>query len=62
MKTMTHLIDTENYSLETMVQHAFNYEVQNKLQISLNQDDPEIQAVLSYMKRRIEEIAKKYGK
>ena len=51
---------TENYSLETMARYAFNYEVQNKLLINPNQDDPEIQAVIRYMEARIAEISKKY--
>jgi hypothetical protein len=51
---------TESYSLETMVRYAFTYEVQNKLLIGLNQNDPEIQAVIRYMEARISEIAKKY--
>ena len=51
---------TENYSLETMARYAFNYEVQNKLLINPNQDDPEIQAVIRYMESRIAEISKKY--
>jgi|APCry1669188910_1035180.scaffolds.fasta_scaffold765787_1 hypothetical protein len=50
----------DNYSLEIMVRYAFDYEVQNKLQLNQNQNDPEIQAIIRYMKRRIEEIAKKY--
>ena len=51
---------TENYSLETMARYAFTYEVQNKLQISPNRNDPEIQAVIRYLEARIAEIAKKY--
>ena len=51
---------TENYSLETMARYAFTYEVQNKLLIGLNQDDPELQTVIRYMEARIAEIAKKY--
>jgi hypothetical protein len=50
----------DNYSLEIMVRYAFEYEVQNKLLLNQNQNDPEIQAIIRYMKRRIEEIAKKY--
>jgi len=48
------------YSLEIMVRYAFDYEVQNKLQLNQNQNDPEIQAVIRYMKQRIQEIAQKY--
>ena len=60
MQTAVQPAITENYSLETMVRYAFSYEVQNKLQIQPNQNDPEIQAVLRYMQRRIDEIAQKY--
>jgi len=51
---------TDNYSLETMIRYAFNYEVQNTLQTKPNQSDPELKTVIEYMQRRIDEIAKKY--
>jgi hypothetical protein len=60
MQTVVQSSSNENYSLEIMVRYAFNHEIQNKLQICPNQNDPEIQTVLSYMQRRIDEIAKKY--
>jgi len=60
MQTVVQSSSNENYSLEIMVRYAFNHEIQNKLRICPNQNDPEIQTVLSYMQRRIDEIAKKY--
>jgi hypothetical protein len=60
MQTVAQSNTTENYSLETLVRYAFHYEVQNKLQLCSNHDDPEIQTVIRYMEARIAEIAQKY--
>ena len=48
-----------NYSVEIMVRYAFDYEVKN-IQLQPNQNDPELQTVLAYMQRRIDEIVQKY--
>jgi hypothetical protein len=60
MQAQSTTTTSDNYSLETMVRYAFHYEVQNVLQLKPNQNDPEIQTVIQYMQRRIEEITQKY--
>lgn len=54
-------IETNNYSLETMVRYAFFYEIQNRLSLNPDlQNDPKLQAALEYMESRVQEITKKY--
>ena len=60
MQSVVQAKTNDNYSLEIMVRYAFDYEVQNKIRLKPNQNDPELQAVYAYMKRRIEEISQKY--
>ena len=60
---MQSVVDTkhvDSHSLEIMVRHVFDYEIQNKIRTKPNQNDLEIQTVLRYMQNRIDEISKKY--
>jgi hypothetical protein len=52
-----------NYSLDTMIRYAFDYELNNLLRISdkeLPEDADARQKIISYMERRISEITKQY--
>jgi len=52
-----------NYSLDTMIRYAFDYELNNLLRIPDKElpEDAEIrQKIISYMERRISEITKQY--
>ena len=52
-----------NYSLDTMIRYAFDYELNNLLKIPDKElpEDAEIrQKIISYMERRISEITKQY--
>ena len=52
-----------NYSLDTMIRYAFDYELNNLLKIpgkELPEDADARQKIISYMERRISEITKQY--
>jgi hypothetical protein len=52
-----------NYSLDTMIRYAFDYELNNLLRIpdkELPEDADARQKIISYMERRISEITKQY--
>ena len=52
-----------NYSLDTMIRYAFDYELNNLLRIpdkEMPEDAEARQKIISYMERRISEITKQY--
>ena len=53
----------DNYSLDTMIRYAFDYELNNLLRIpnkEIPEDDEIRQKIIVYMERRISEITKKH--
>jgi hypothetical protein len=53
-----------NYSLDTMIRYAFDYELNNLLRIpdkEMPEDAEARQKIISYMERRINEIKTQYS-
>lgn len=52
---------SDNYSIETMIRYAFDYEVQNHLKTIPNwNEDPKLRSLVEYLEKRIQEIAVKF--
>ena len=53
--------EDSNYSIDFLIKTAFEYELTNYLkQIKIDQEEKDIQRVISYLEKRVKEIRERY--